>query len=114
MVTQRNEKTWAALSGKGPHSTINLENGDASLKAIFTGFLSAGLLLVLVSTSNADNNRNQHRRHYGYNYGIPSTTTGRQLRNERAYERGEYYEHDLNALPLGSRAWREQKRSEGR
>ena len=91
-----------------------MENGDASLKAIFTGLLSAGLLVALVSTSNADNNRNQHRRHYGYYYSIPSTTTGRQLRNERAYERGEYYEHDSNALPLGSRAWREQKRREGR
>ena len=84
------------------------------MKAIFTGLLSAGLLVVLVSTGNADNNRNQHRRHYGYYYSTPSTTTERQLRNERAYERGGYYEHDSNALLLGSRAWREQKRREGR
>ena len=84
------------------------------MKAIFTGLLSAGLLVVLASSSNADNNRNQHRRHYGYYSSIPSTITERQLRNERAYGRGEYYEHDSNALPLGSRAWREQKRSEGR
>jgi hypothetical protein len=110
MVTQRNEKTWVA----GPLSTINLENGDYSLKAIFTALLSTGLLVVLVSTINADNNRNQHRRYYGYYYSTPSTATERQLRNERAYERGEYYEHDSNALPLGSRAWREQKRREGR
>ena len=69
------------------------------MKAIFTGLLSAGLLVVLVSAGNADNNRNQHRRHYGYYYGTPSTTTERQLRNERAYERGEYYEHDFERAP---------------
>ena len=78
---------------------VTQRNGDASLKATFTGLLSAGLLVVLVSTSNADNNRNQHRRHYGYYYSIPSTATGRQLRNERAYERGEYYEHDFERAP---------------
>ena len=25
------------------------------------------------------------------------------MRNQRVYERGEYYEHDSNALPFGSR-----------
>ena len=69
------------------------------MKAIFTGLLSVGLLVVLVSTGNADNNRNQHRRHYGYYYGPPSTTTERRLRNEQAYERGEYYEHDFERAP---------------
>ena len=71
------------------------------MQAIFTGILSAGLLVVLVPTGNADNNRNQHRRHYGYYYSTPSTTTERQLRNERAYERGEYYEHDFERAPAG-------------
>jgi hypothetical protein len=41
------------------------------------------------------------------------TTSERQLRNQRAYERGEYYEHDSNALPFGGRAWWEQKMCEG-
>ena len=44
---------------------------------------------------------------YRYPYATP-----RQLQNERAYQRGEYWEHDSNALIPGTRAWWEQKERE--
>jgi hypothetical protein len=36
----------------------------------------------------------------------------RQLQNLRGYERNEYYEHDSNAVPFGSRVWWELKQGE--
>jgi hypothetical protein len=44
---------------------------------------------------------------YRYPYATP-----RQLQNERAYQRGEYWEHDSNALIPGTRAWFDQKERE--
>ena len=77
--------------------------------------LSVGLLTASVGTGEAANGRAKQPRPNTYYYSAPSTTaTERQLRNQRAYERGEYYEHDSNALPFGSRAWWEQKQREGR
>jgi len=64
---------------------------------------------ALTSTSGAANSRAKHHRANGYYYNSPTTAMERQLRNQRAYERGEYYEHDSNALPFGSRACWEQK-----
>jgi hypothetical protein len=34
------------------------------------------------------------------------------LRNARAYDRGEYFEQDSNAHPVGSRGWWELKERE--
>jgi hypothetical protein len=76
--------------------------------------LSAGLLMTFVEPGEAANGRTKQRRQNTYYYNPPTTATERQLRNQRAYERGEYYEHDSNALPFGSRAWWEQKQREGR
>lgn len=77
--------------------------------------LSVGLLTASVGTGEAANGRAKQPRPNAYYYNAPTTTaTERQLRNQRAYERGEYYEHDSNALPFGSRAWWEQKQREGR
>jgi hypothetical protein len=76
--------------------------------------LSGGLLMAFVATGEAANGRTKQRRQNTYYYNAPTTATERQLRNQRAYERGEYYEHDSNALPFGSRAWWEQKQREGR
>jgi hypothetical protein len=55
--------------------------------------------------------RHWHQRdalEYKYPYATP-----RQLHNERAYQRGEYWEHDSDALIPGTRAWFEQKEREG-
>jgi hypothetical protein len=74
--------------------------------------LSAGLLVALTGAASADNKDHKPRRHHKHYYSHPAGVTERQLRNERAYERGEYYEHDSNALLFGSRAWWEQKERE--
>jgi hypothetical protein len=83
------------------------------MKAVLVSLLSAALLIASVDIGSADNNARKHRRHKGYYYGNSSGVTERQLRNLRAYERGEYYERDSNALPVGSRPWWEQKEREG-
>jgi hypothetical protein len=80
---------------------------------IVCGLLLGGLLIALTGSGEAANNRPKYRRQNSYYYNSAATTTERQLRNQRAYERGEYYEHDSNALPFGSRAWWEQKQREG-
>jgi hypothetical protein len=84
------------------------------MRAVICGLLSVGLMVAFAATSDADNKRKKNRRPSGYNYNASSDLAERQLRNQRAYERGEYYEHDSNALPFGSRAWWEQKQREGR
>jgi hypothetical protein len=83
------------------------------MRAIICLLLAGGLLMVFVGTGEAANGRTKQRQNTYY-YNSPTTATERQLRNQRAYERGEYYEHDSNALPFGSRAWWEQKQREGR
>jgi hypothetical protein len=50
---------------------------------------------------------------YAHSRMYPSATL-RQLQNLRGYERNEYYEHDSNAVPFGSRVWWELKQNEGR
>lgn len=82
------------------------------MRAIVCGFLSAGLVIGCAGSSDAASKRTKQPRQNSYYYSSPTTATERQLRNQRAYERGEYYEHDSNALPFGSRAWWEQKQRE--
>ncbi len=87
------------------------------MRALVCGLLSLVVLTILAESSDAADNRGKNRRRGGYYYNAPaanapSNATERQLRNQRAYERGEYYEHDSNALPFGSRAWWEQKERE--
>jgi len=83
-------------------------------RGMVCGLVSFGLMVALAATSEAADGRAKQRRPTGSYYNSPTTTaTERQLRNQRAYERGEYYEHDSNALPFGSRAWWEQKMREG-
>src|SRR5262245_14035064 len=84
-----------------------------TMRAIICLLLSGGLLMTCVGPGEAANGRTKQRRPNTYYYNAPTTATERQLRNQRAYERGEYYEHDSNALPFGSRAWWEQKLREG-
>jgi hypothetical protein len=84
------------------------------MRAILSLVISAGLLMTGVEPGEAANGRAKQRRQNTYYYNPTTTATERQLRNQRAYERGEYYEHDSNALPFGSRAWWEQKQREGK
>ena len=84
------------------------------MKAFVCGLLPMALVITLADPSEAANKQAKQRRPNSYYYDSPTTATERQLRNLRGYERGEYYEHDSNALPFGSRAWWEQKGREGR
>jgi hypothetical protein len=80
------------------------------MRALLCSFLWGGALVALASTSEAANGRAKDRRPSGYYYNSPTTMSERQLRKQRAYERGEYLR---NALSFGSRAWWEQKMREG-
>jgi hypothetical protein len=81
------------------------------MKTIIAGAVSAGLVLALTTAANADHTR--HYRNYdNYSETYPSATP-QQLQNLRGYERSEYYEHDSNAVPFGSRVWWELKQGEG-
>ena len=78
------------------------------MRTIIACAVSAGLMLALTTAANAG-----HARNYdNYSEAYPSATP-RQLRNLRGYERSEYYEHDSNAVPFGSRVWWELKQGEG-
>jgi hypothetical protein len=83
------------------------------LRTIIAGLLSAGLLVAVTGVASADNPRHKHPRHHDdYSQRYPSATP-RQLQNLRAFERGEYYEQDSNAHPVGSRSWWMLKEREG-
>lgn len=76
------------------------------MKAAVATLVTAGLVLALAGPTVAAGKRGT----YATPYTPPSSITDQQRRhNAEAYERGEYYEHDTNALPFGSRAWREQR-----
>ena len=68
------------------------------MRAIFCGLLSIGLVIAFTNASDAANKREKSRRSPGYYYSSPSDLTERQLRNQRAYERGEYYETRTRTL----------------
>ena len=74
--------------------------------------IAALFLPTLIGTADAGSKRKMQRAYDGYSQRYPSATP-RQLHNLRAYERGEYYETLSDALPVGSRAWFEQKEREG-
>ena len=83
------------------------------MRTIIAGILSAGLLVAFIGVDIAETKSKNHRRHYDtYSSKYPSATP-RQLQNARAYDRGEYYEMDSNAHPVGSRGWWELKEREG-
>jgi hypothetical protein len=81
------------------------------MKTIIAGAVSAGLMLALTTAAKADHTRH-YRNHDSYSETYPSATP-QQLQNLRGYERSEYYEHDSNAVPFGSRVWWELKQGEG-
>jgi hypothetical protein len=83
------------------------------MRTIIAGLVSVGLIVAFAGTSNAQNRQKHDRQHGQYTNSPAAITDEQRRRNERAYERGEYYEHDSNALPVGSRAWFEQKEREG-
>lgn len=83
------------------------------MRTLIAGLVSAGLLVAFTGASYAQSRHVQHRQPGSY-YNSPSVITDAQRwQNERAYERGDYYEHDSNDFPVGSKGWFDQKDSEG-
>ena len=84
------------------------------MQKIVAALVSAVLMATIAGSATAKSRKHPRRDDDGlaaYAAKYPSATR-RQLRNARAYDRGEYYERDSNALPTGSRAWWEQKERE--
>ena len=73
--------------------------------------ITLAALVVGGHDGEARNPRKQPRQSDGYARKYPHATQ-RQLRNARAYDRGEYFEQDSNAHPVGSRGWWELKERE--
>jgi hypothetical protein len=79
------------------------------MRAILSAVAAAGLLVAFagagdVAAKSHKKPAETYGRHDSYAARYP-TATPRQLRNARAYDRGEYYEQDSNAHPAGSRGW---------
>ena len=83
------------------------------MNTALAGAVSAALLLAFTTMASAEPARYRPRHHYDNDlaYRYPYATQ-RQLHNERAYQKGEYWEKDSNALIPGTRAWFEQKERE--
>jgi hypothetical protein len=77
--------------------------------SIVAASLAIGFADAATARSHATHRDQPDELELRYPYATP-----RQLHNERAYQRGEYWEHDSNALLFGSRAWWEQKEREGK
>lgn len=74
------------------------------MRMLVAGLVSAGLLAALASPSLAAGTK-RHRQVYKDN--SPSAIAERQ-RHARTFDESEYYEHNLNKIPLGTRAWWDQ------
>ena len=83
------------------------------MRTIIIAMVSASLVTTFAHIGGAEgaSHKKQRRDYDSYSQKYPSATQ-RQLRNARAYDRGEYFEQDLNAHPVGSRGWWELKERE--
>jgi len=83
------------------------------MRTIIAVMLFVALLCSLAATYAAEARVEKKSRRHGDSYArkYPSATQ-RQLRNARAYDRGDYFEQDSNAHPVGSRGWWELKERE--
>ena len=87
------------------------------MRTIIASVLSAAVFVAFAGDVSAASKSKKQRRNYDdYSQKYPSATP-RQLQNARAYDRGDYYERDSNAHPVGTRAWwdlKERENSPGR
>jgi hypothetical protein len=69
------------------------------------GLLSVAVISASIASAEAAKARKVYRKHCdAYCQRYPSATP-RQLNNARAYDRGEYWEQDPDAHPVGSPGW---------
>jgi hypothetical protein len=81
------------------------------MKTIIVSIVASSLAIAFADAATAGSRATHRNQRDALEYRYPYATP-RQLQNERAYQRGEYWEHDSNALILGTRAWWEQKERE--
>ena len=84
------------------------------MRRSFACLFSVGVLLGVADTADAAPPRKgltQDCDSYCRRY---PNATSRQLKNARAYDRGEYFEQDPNAHPTGSRGWWYLRERDGR
>lgn len=75
------------------------------MRRVIAGILSAGVIVGLAGTADAQSTKKKRYYHDSYSERFPGATP-RQLKNARAFEQGgAYYETDPNAHPVGSRSW---------
>jgi hypothetical protein len=85
------------------------------MRRIVVSVLSSLLVAtVLPGMATARDDAKKQRREYDKYAAMYPDATRRQLRNARAYDRGEYYEMDSNAHPIGSPSWWAVREREGR
>lgn len=76
------------------------------MRALVAGLVCVGLLVGTAAPSMAAETKRQH--HYSkYKGSSPSAIAERQ-RNARTFDATQYYEHNLNKIPLGTQAWWDQ------
>jgi len=75
------------------------------MRTLVAGLVSVGLLAVLATPSEAYSKK--RKRHHAYGYNSPSAIAERQ-RHARTFDETQYYERELNKIPMGTRAWWDQ------
>jgi hypothetical protein len=75
------------------------------MRFLIAGLLSVAFAAAPIAAANAAMTKRRHPNHCdAYCRRYPSADS-RQLRNAKAYDRGEYWEQDPNAHPVGSPGW---------
>jgi hypothetical protein len=82
------------------------------MKTLIVSIVAASLTIAFADGATAGSHGNHRYRRDALEREYPYATP-RQLQNERAYREGGYWEHDSNALIIGTSAWFEQKEREG-
>jgi hypothetical protein len=83
------------------------------MKTVLVAAMSVGALLAATGDADAYTKYRAYGYAYSPYYSSNAELKARKARNEWAYNHGQYWEHDSNALRVGSRAWIEQKDREG-
>ena len=83
------------------------------MRRLIAVLLSGAMAAALAGDADAKSKHTTHRCDLACYAAKYPGATPRQLRNAMAYDRGEYYEMDSNAHPVGSRSWWELKEREG-
>jgi len=81
------------------------------MRTVIVSIVGGSLAIAFADVATAGLSATHRHKWDALEYRYPYATP-RQLQNERAYQRGEYWEHDSNALILGTRAWWDQKERE--